>query len=206
MIVKVCGLREKENISEICTSDVQMIGLNFYPLSSRFISAYDEEAIQAIPNYIKKAGVFVNADATFVKDKIETYGLDYVQLHGDEDFAYCKEISEKCRVIKVFRIDDEFDWSSVDDYSKIAEYFLFDTKTSAFGGSGKKFNWEILDNYKEATPFLLSGGIGPADAMIINTISHPQFAGIDINSKFEIAPAFKSKQLVDTFLTVLNTT
>ena len=206
MIVKVCGLREKENISEICTSDVQMIGLNFYPLSSRFISAYDEEAIQAIPNYIKKAGVFVNADATFVKDKIETYGLDYVQLHGDEDFAYCKEISEKCRVIKVFRIDDEFDWSSVDDYSKIAEYFLFDTKTSAFGGSGKKFNWEILDNYKEATPFLLSGGIGPADAMIINTISHPQFAGIDINSKFEIAPAFKSKQLVDTFLTALNTT
>ena len=206
MIVKVCGLREKENISEICTSDVQMIGLNFYPLSSRFISAYDEEAIQAIPNYIKKAGVFVNADATFVKDKIETYGLDDVQLHGDEDFAYCKEISEKCRVIKVFRIDDEFDWSSVDDYSKIAEYFLFDTKTSAFGGSGKKFNWEILDNYKEATPFLLSGGIGPADAMIINTISHPQFAGIDINSKFEIAPAFKSKQLVDTFLTVLNTT
>ena len=206
MIVKVCGLREEENISEICTSDVQMIGLNFYPLSSRFISAYDEEAIQAIPNYIKKAGVFVNADATFVKDKIETYGLDYVQLHGDEDFTYCKEISEKCRVIKVFRIDDEFDWSSVDDYSKIAEYFLFDTKTSAFGGSGKKFNWEILDNYKEATPFLLSGGIGPADAMIINTISHPQFAGIDINSKFEIAPAFKSKQLVDTFLTVLNTT
>ena len=206
MIVKVCGLREKENISDICASDVQMIGLNFYPLSSRFISTYDEEAIQAIPNYIKKAGVFVNADVNFVKDKIETYGLDYVQLHGDEDFEYCKKLSDECRVIKVFRIDDEFDWSIVDDYSKIAEYFLFDTKTAAFGGSGKKFNWEILDNYQEATPFLLSGGIGPADAMIINTITHPQFAGIDINSKFEIAPAFKSKELVDTFLTVLNTT
>jgi phosphoribosylanthranilate isomerase len=205
MIVKVCGLRDKDNIKDICASDIQMVGLNFYPLSSRFIASYDENSISAIPNYIKKVGVFVNGDIQFVKDKISTYQLDYVQLHGDEDIAYCKEISQSCRVIKVFRIDDSFDWSIVSDYTKISEYFLFDTKTPAFGGSGKKFSWGNLDNYEEATPFLLSGGIGPSDAMIVNQFQHTQFAGIDINSKFELAPAVKSKQLVDTFLTVLNT-
>lgn len=205
MIIKVCGLRDQDNIKEVCTSDIQMVGLNFYPLSSRYISSYDEKSISSIPNYMKKVGVFVNADIPFVKDKINTYSLDYVQLHGDEDIAYCEEISKSCRVIKVFRVDDSFDWSVVPGYSKIAEYFLFDTKTPAFGGSGKKFGWDILDNYEEATPFLLSGGIGPADAMIVNQFQHPQLAGIDINSKFEIAPAVKSKQLIDTFLTVLNT-
>ncbi len=206
MIIKVCGLREKENIKEICATDIHMIGLNFYPLSSRFVSEFNEGAIHAIPDYIKKVGVFVNADLAFVKDKTNTYGLDYVQLHGDEDFDYCKEISEACRVIKVFRVDDKFDWSTVAEYSRIAEYFLFDTKTPAFGGSGKKFKWDMLNKYQEATPFLLSGGIGPSDAMLIKMITHPQFAGVDINSKFEIAPALKSKELVDTFLTVLKTT
>ncbi len=205
MIVKVCGLRDKDNIKDICTSDIQMVGLNFYPLSSRYISAYDEDSISAIPNYIKKVGVFVNADIPFVTDKIDTYQLDYVQLHGDEDISYCEKMSKVCRVIKVFRIDATFDWSIVPPYSKIAEYFLFDTKTPAFGGSGKKFGWDILDKYEEATPFLLSGGIGPADAIMVNQFQHPQFVGIDINSKFELAPAVKSKQLIDTFLTVLNT-
>jgi len=204
MITKVCGLRDKENIKNVCASDIDMIGLNFYPLSSRYVAAYDEETIAVIPNYIKKVGVFVNAELSFITDKIRTYKLDYVQLHGDEDISYCEEISKLCRVIKVFRIDDSFDWTVVPSFSRVAEYYLFDTKTPAFGGSGKKFGWDILENYTEATPFLLSGGIGPADAIMINQFQHPQFVGIDINSKFEIAPAVKSKQLIDTFLTVLN--
>lgn len=203
MIIKVCGMRDRQNIKDICSLDIDMLGLNFYPASSRFIAQYDKSSVELIPDSIKRVGVFVNASYDFVLDKLQTYSLDYVQLHGDESVEYCTLIQETAPVIKVFRIDEEFDMSTIDKFESCAAYYLFDTRTKSFGGSGKKFNWEMLDQYKGSKPFMLSGGIGPADALDLLQFRHQQFAGIDINSKFELAPAVKSKNSIHTFLTVL---
>jgi len=204
MIVKVCGMRDAQNINNICQLDIHWIGLNFYKPSSRFIAKYEKESIDQIPKHIKRVGVFVNENIESILQIVEQYELDYVQLHGDESPLFCKNIGQICKIIKVFRIDETFNMSRTSDYSTVVDYFLFDTNTKQFGGSGKKFNWDILSTYEGTTPFLLSGGIGPTDTDELLQLNHPQYAGIDINSKFEIAPAIKSKALIETFLTTLN--
>lgn len=204
MIVKVCGLRDEQNIQDICQLQIQWIGLNFYKPSSRYIATYEKESISKIPNHIKRVGVFVNGDLETIRQIVEQYELDYVQLHGDESVSFCESISTFCTVIKVFRIDSEFKMPLTEDYESTVDYFLFDTNSKHFGGSGKKFNWDILSQYTGTTPFLLSGGIGPEDTTDLKKLEHPQFIGIDINSKFELAPAVKSKALIETFLTKLN--
>ena len=186
MIIKVCGLRDRANHQEISNLDVEMIGINLYKPSSRFIGAYRlEQVVDQL-----RVGVFVKASIEAIKEAIDTHQLDLLQLHGDEDVEYCKEAQSLKPIIKVFRIDPDFDWSVILDFS-FADYILLDTKTAKYGGSGKKFDWSILNLYTIDTPFLLSGGIGPDDIEDIKKIQHPQFAGVDINSKFEISPALK---------------
>lgn len=203
MIVKVCGMRDRQNMRDICSLAIDMIGLNFYPASSRYIAKYEEGSINQIPDTIKRVGVFVNATEEFITDKIDSYMLDYVQLHGDESVESCESIQKRCQVIKVFRIDEDFDMSDIVPFESCADYFLFDTRCKTFGGSGKKFNWDMLAAYSGSIPFLLSGGIGSEDAIELSRFRHDQFVGIDINSKFELAPAVKSKDIIETFLTVL---
>lgn len=203
MIVKVCGMRDRQNIQDICALSINMIGLNFYPQSSRYIAQYDAASIERIPKHVKRVGVFVNASYDFLLDRIETFSLDYIQLHGDESVDYCSLVKESCPVIKVFRIDESFEMSSITEFENEADYFLFDTRCKSYGGSGKKFNWDMLDQYTGQKGFMLSGGIGPEDALALCQFKHDQFVGIDINSKFELAPAIKSKDSINTFLTVL---
>lgn len=206
MIIKVCGLRNRVNINEISQLDIQMIGLNFYPPSSRYIPRYDELAIQQIAQDISKVGVFVKEGLKTLQDITQQYGLDYVQLHGDESVDYCRAASQFAKVIKVFRVDDEFSFSDIKPYETSVDYFLFDTKTTDYGGSGRQFSWDMLQQYQGTKPFLLSGGIGPDDAAAIKSIDHPSFAGIDINSRFELAPAIKSYDMIATFINQLNQT
>lgn len=194
MIIKVCGLRDRENHQEISNLDVEMIGINLYEPSSRFIGDYRLEQIEGQ----LRVGVFVKASISDLKQAITEHDLDLLQLHGDEDVAYCKEAQILKPIIKVFRIDPDFDWNIISDFA-FAEYILLDTKTKLFGGSGKKFDWSILDRYTLDTPFLLSGGIGPEDVVSIKNIKHPKFIGVDINSKFEISPAMKDLSLVSAF-------
>ena len=194
MIIKVCGLRDRENHQEISNLDVEMIGINLYEPSSRFIGDYRLEQIEGQ----LRVGVFVKASISDLKQAITEHDLDLLQLHGDEDVAYCKEAQILKPIIKVFRIDPDFDWNIISDFA-FADYILLDTKTKLFGGSGKKFDWSILDRYTLDTPFLLSGGIGPEDVVSIKNIKHPKFIGVDINSKFEISPAMKDLSLVSAF-------
>lgn len=195
MIIKVCGLKDKENILAISNLNIDMVGYNFYPQSPRFV----EQDLPSLPNHIKKAGVFVNADIETIAEKVKRYKLDFVQLHGNETLEFTKMVHTITPVIKVFGIGDSFDFKLIDEY-QFCEYLLFDTASKNYGGSGKKFNWEIIDKLNIKTPFLLSGGIGPDDIAIIKNVSHPYFVGIDINSKFELMPGIKSFDLLKTFI------
>ncbi len=194
MRIKICGLTEPINIDAITECDVDMIGLNFYPASSRYVAVDSLE----IPDSIEKVGVFVNATYEDILNKTNHFGLNYVQLHGDEDIEFCRQIRAFVPVIKVFRIHQGFDWKLLDNFL-FCDMFLFDTYTKDFGGSGHKFDWAELSNKDITKPWLLSGGIGPEDVEEILQISSPSFYGVDINSRFEISPGIKDVQKVKNF-------
>ncbi len=200
MLYKICGMRDKSNVEELSELAIHMVGLNFYPESKRYITdENDEDAFDSLSDDISLVGVFVQEEFDLVSDYIESYQLDYVQLHGGESSMYCNAMKDLAGVIKVFSVDDEFDFKSTEAFEDV-DYFLFDTKTKDHGGSGNKFNWAKLDEYHGETPFFLAGGIGPDDYEIVKQIIHKQFAGVDLNSKFEISPALKNISLIKDFI------
>lgn len=201
MIVKVCGIANSEFIHRLDEIPVDLIGFIFYPVSGRYvINKLSADLIKSVPKHIKKVGVFVNEKLETVLKITHNYQLDYAQLHGDEDVAFVEQLAQNIKVIKAFRVHDNFNFRRLADYNGLCKYFLFDTKDKLVGGTGKKFNWDILGNYTGNTPFLLSGGITPADAEKITHMRHPMFKGIDINSGFEIEPGKKDIQQIQLFI------
>jgi len=194
MHIKVCGLIEQKNINAISECGVDMIGLNFYPSSLRYVTL--DNAV--ISEYIEKVGVFVNATYEDILSKTNHFGLNYIQLHGDENTDFCREIQAFVPVIKVFRIHQSFDWELLDEF-QFCDMFLFDTYTKDFGGSGHKFDWSELSNRDITRPWILSGGIGPEDIEKILSMESTSFYGVDINSRFETAPGIKDVQKVKEF-------
>lgn len=198
MIIKVCGLKFDQNLIEISALDIDMVGYNFYEPSPRYV----QKKLPNISSHIKKVGVFVNASESFILQKVKEFNLDYTQLHGDENPEFCTKIKACIPVIKVFRVKDQFDMNFLNSFD-FCDFFLFDTATKQYGGSGMKFDWSLLNEFDIKVPFLLSGGIGAEDLDDILKISHPKFVGIDINSKFEISPGLKDVVLINGFLTLL---
>jgi len=200
MVYKICGMRDRANVEALSTLPIHMVGLNFYPKSKRYVSEENEEtAFDSLSEDISLVGVFVDEEFDVVSSYIESYQLDYVQLHGSESSMYCTMMKDLAGVIKVFGVDSNFDFKSTTDFEDV-DYFLFDTKTPAHGGSGTKFDWSKLNEYEGTTPFLLAGGIGSDDAKEIIAIKHPRFAGVDLNSKFETSPAVKDIRLINDFI------
>jgi phosphoribosylanthranilate isomerase len=105
----------------------------------------------------------------------------------------------QCKIIKAFGVNESFDFPVTKEYSDFCELFLFDTKSSDYGGTGRKFDWRTLENYRGTVPFLLSGGIDYEDFDIISKINHPQFLGVDLNSRFEIMPGIKDIEKIKLF-------
>ena len=188
MELKVCGLKFKENIREVMEVRPDYIGLIFYEKSPRFIDGLEQDFVRTLAG-VKKVGVFVNSDSEFVFSTVEKYGLDMVQLHGDETLDQAKELhSRNIEIIKVFSVKDKLppDWKAYKPFSK---YFLFDTSTANFGGSGQHFDWDIL--HEVTHPFFLSGGIRAEDIENIKKLQWSNLIGIDVNSKVELTPGMK---------------
>ena len=192
-------MREAENIREVEALDIDLIGFIFWPKSSRYVS----ERPAYLPTNCKRVGVFVDEDIEVVKKIAHDYALDYIQLHGHESTAYCAQL-KGLKLIKAFNIATAEDFGQTKSYEKLVDYFLFDAKGKSVGGNGTKFEWSVLDDYHGPTPFILSGGIGPDDATSIRRFHHPQLAGIDLNSRFELAPSLKNVTALQKFLNELN--
>ncbi len=202
MKIKVCGLKYALNLQEIGELPIDYAGFIFVNQSPRNVD-YSPALMLAMNKLnCKKVGVFVNAPTYFIKAKAELFGLNVIQLHGDESAYQIDALSKDYEVIKVFSVGDDFDFD-LEQY-KNADYFLFDTKGKKRGGNGTKFKWDLLKNYKGETPFILSGGIGPQDVEDIQRINHSKFAGIDVNSGFESEPGLKKTELLKEFIKVLN--
>lgn len=205
VLIKVCGMREPDNIRDILTLYPDFLGLIFYPKSSRYVTSPTIINNIRFGQNIKKTGVFVNATEDEIMQKVKLYELQAVQLHGEESVVLCRSLRNKgVLVLKAFQIYAAEDFEDTLLYNDQVDYFLFDTKTASYGGSGSKFDWSLLDAYHGNTPFFLSGGIGPDDVQAIQKINHPLFRGVDLNSRFEIAPAIKSYKLLQQFIKQLN--
>ena len=199
MIVKVCGMRDGDNIREVEQLSIDWMGFIFYPKSSRYVS----EVPAYLPTKCKRVGVFVDASTDEIIKKIHDFSLDAIQLHSNESpeqISHLLSLTSHLSIIKAFNIATAEDLKSTASYTGLADYFLFDTKGQSVGGNGEKFDWSVLSNYEGDTPFLLSGGIGPDDAARVSSFHHPKCAGIDLNSKFESSPAFKDVTTLSRFL------
>lgn len=197
-------MRDPGNICSLEALDIDIIGFIFYPPSPRFVP--DDGRLDDIVFRCgkKKTGVFVNEKPEILIDKAKRYCLDYIQLHGDESPETCEALRRQgCAVIKAFPVATKEDFKYTDDYPCCADYFLFDTKNVNYGGSGKRFDWSLLDEYRGSTPFLLSGGLTPDCADEISLLRHPMFAGIDLNSGFETSPAVKDIDKLKDFINTI---
>jgi phosphoribosylanthranilate isomerase len=201
MKLKVCGMRDKMNVLDLIEIKPEYIGFIFYPKSKRFVGETFEKNIpESIPAYIQKIGVFVNETLEIVKQKAKFYGLDFIQLHGDESAEYVENIKkEGLKVIKAFGISENFDFKVLDLYKNHCNYFLFDYKSDDYGGVGKKFNWEYLFQYKGNVPFFLSGGIDLDSLESLSILNDLPIYALDINSKFEIEPGLKNIEKIKEF-------
>ena len=271
--IKVCGMRDAQNIVDLLELPIDYIGFIFYEKSPRYVELMPQLINSNKFKKINKVGVFVNADIDFILSKITQFGLNTIQLHGKETPQYLMNlkikinelISNKLKPIinsellianklplntnelqlnsnelqlnsnelqlnsnelelnthqlevqinnselinselkisiwKAFSVDEQFDFDNTKPYEQLADAFLFDTKTPQHGGSGQKFNWDLLQNYQGQTPFFLSGGISASDTEGVKLFTHPKFSGLDLNSKFEISPAFKDIELLKKFI------
>ncbi len=211
--VKVCGMRDIANIEALVKLPIQYMGFIFYEKSSRHIDEATTKQLEAafsflefknLYRHIEKVGVFVNAEEDYILEKVERLQLDYVQLHGRESVFFCEKLAKRdIKIIKAFSVDERFRFTNTDFYQFFCEYFLFDTKGKLPGGNGESFNWKLLENYTGNTPFFLSGGIKKEDASIIKQLDFECLHAIDINSKFETAPALKDIPSIKQFLSDL---
>lgn len=207
MRIKVCGMTKAEQVLQLDELGVEFAGFIFYPKSPRYVLSHmSKEQLKKLKGkHINKVGVFVNTPVEEVLQLVDACGLYLVQLHGDENPRYCEQIANYVTVVKAFRLREGEDilWRAK-DYQDAADMFLFDTEGAGYGGTGKKFNWDILKGGNVRKPFFLSGGIQPEDVELLKAFEKESVAkdlfAVDINSKFELAPGLKDMEKIQTFV------
>lgn len=222
MIIKVCGMREPENIRAVEELGIDWMGFIFYPKSPRYVSQVNSLA-GIIPDYsplskiekrVKRVGVFVDDMPQNIVTHVYNDHLDIVQLHGDESPVMMDnlrrtldpDIRPDIKLMKALAVSSKNDIERWRAYEGHADYLLFDTRCPGKGGSGEQFDWSVLEAYDGTIPFLLSGGIGPDDAERVRAFHHPQCIGIDLNSCFETEPGVKDAALLKQLIEKINTT
>ena len=198
MKIKVCGMRDADNILNVAKLAPHYMGFIFYKKSIRFVK--EERAIDLLQNFpaIKKVGVFVDAKLDYILQKVHRHGLSHVQLHGKEQVNFCQKIKKaaKIRIIKAVSVTEDFNFSILQPYQEVVDYLLFDTKCSGYGGSGITFNWNILKNYNNQLPIFLSGGLSLDNIQSAKKLSFLKIHALDLNSCFEKKPALKDIKLL----------
>ena len=199
-LLKVCGMRDADNIRAVEALGVDWMGFICWQGSARYVG----EPPSYLPQRARRIGVFVNPTIEEVQSQVLALGLDIIQLHGSESATFCCEVhaATSLPIVKAFAIKQQSDLERTSEYVD-CDYFLFDTPSPLIGGSGKQFDWSLLDAYDGRTPFLLSGGIGPDDAKRLRCYSHPRCIGFDVNSRFERSAALKDLEALHTFIHTL---
>lgn len=236
MIIKVCGLRDGENIRQVAALGVDWIGMVFWDKSPRNVTmipthagiipdrapATNDSAATPLPSKVGgggcnsplRVGVFVDEMAQNIITRAVNFRLDIIQLHGHETPTLIRnlratldpDLRPGIKIMKAISVSCRDDIAAYRTYADCVDYLLFDTKCPTAGGSGQQFDWQMLDAYDGDLPFLLSGGIGPGDAERIKAFHHPRCIGIDLNSRFELEPGLKDVEALRTFIERIKST
>ncbi len=204
MRVKVCGMTQIDQVDKLADAGVTFAGFIFYPKSPRYVFKHMTTTQIRKENNVNKVGVFVNSSIEEVLHMVDECRLHMVQLHGDESPKYCEKIADYVSVVKAFRLseNDSVEWM-IRPFMDVCDMFMFDTMGAGYGGTGKKFDWNLLKGQTIGKPFFLSGGIEPGDEEKLKEFTGEPVAkalfAIDINSKFEVAPGFKDMEKVKAF-------
>ena len=204
MKLKVCGLTKTDQIHELISMKIDFLGFIFYEKSPRYVLNHLSLSQISGIKHSGKVGVFVNESVENIVAIAEDTALNYIQLHGDEEENFIDELRNKLnketKIIKVFRVGKEFEnlKFKIQNLKSDVDYFLFDTDSKAFGGTGKTFNWQILNELDIPKPYFLSGGISPENCKDIRNIKQQPFA-LDINSKFETEAGNKDLEKIKNF-------
>jgi len=201
--LKVCGMREADNIVEVASLQPDYMGFIFYEKSKRFVGN-DFYVPNNFSSAIRRVGVFVNEKVDAILRQISRYKLDYVQLHGNESPEDCKSLMEKVGVIKVFSVDSEFDFDKTKPYQLYSDFFLFDTKSESYGGSGESFDWNLLRKYDQQVPFFLSGGLSLNNIRDVKGLKDMNLHSLDVNSGVEISPGLKNIEKIKSIKSIIN--
>ncbi|GAA3929932.1 phosphoribosylanthranilate isomerase [Hymenobacter algoricola] len=191
--LKVCGMKYAANIAEVAALKPDFMGFIFHAGSARYVGQeLDAALLRRLPAGLRTVGVFVDADTEYVLAQVRRYGLDLAQLHGHEPPAQCAALQAAgVAVIKAFAVGSSFDQRALEPYVPYCSYFLFDTKGPQPGGNGTAFDWRLLRDYHLPVPYLLAGGLELANAPELLRLPLPGLLGLDLNSRFETAPARK---------------
>ena len=204
MRIKVCGMTQIEQVDRLAELGVTFAGFIFYPKSPRYVFKHMTTTQIRKENNINKVGVFVNAPVEEVLHMVDECRLHMVQLHGDESPKYCEKIADYVSVVKAFRMseNDSVQWM-IRPFMEVCDMFMFDTMGAGYGGTGKKFDWNLLNGQTIGKPFFLSGGIEPGDEESLRQFTTEPVAkalfAVDINSRFELAPGIKQLEKIRTF-------
>ena len=203
MKIKVCGLFDKDNLKQVLELEPDYIGFNFYPASKRFCKFSELPDLDFGKTEI--VGIFVNASAALIQEHVGRFNLSLVQLHGTENVEQAIELKNRlpnCKIIKVFGVEEQSDLKDLQSWASISDFYLFDKKAISFGGTGKKFDWDILNKNPPAKKFFLAGGIGPEDVRSIKLLSQvlPDLFAVDINSRFEDKAGLKQVECIKKFI------
>jgi len=195
-------MRDPANMVDVASLQPDYMGFIFYENSKRFVGN-DFSISYEFPHAIRRVGVFVNEEVDTILKQVSRHKLDYVQLHGNELPEDCEALIERVGVIKVFSIDNQFDFNSTKAYQPFSDFFLFDTKTESYGGSGKTFDWSLLKKYDQQIPFFLSGGLSSENIESVEELKDMNLHAVDINSGVETAPGLKDIPKINSIKSIL---
>ncbi len=204
MQFKVCGINDITQANALAAMGAQYIGFIFYPNSKRYV--LEKLSLTELANFkpvaAKKVGVFVNMELAELLHIVNSTGLDMVQLHGDETPEFCAAVRQHVKTIKVFRVAAAV--PAFAPFENVVDYFLFDTDSALYGGTGQHFNWELIKGTNIPKPYFLSGGIGPNDIQGVQVMEKTKagktLEALDLNSQFELEPGIKNLEKIKTFI------
>lgn len=201
--LKVCGMRDAENIRQVGALAPDFMGFIFYNGSPRYVGP-DFAIPDSLPARIKRVGVFVNESTDEIIATVKKHRLDFVQLHGHESADQCRRLKATgVGVIKVFSVGDDTRFTETAEYREVVDYFLFDTKGKYFGGNARRFDWQLLTRYDQQVPFFLSGGISPENIAEVLSLGDLNIAAVDVNSGVELKPAWKDVEKIRNIRKIL---
>lgn len=202
--IKVCGMKHEENIRAVAALMPAYLGFIFYPSSPRYVGS-NFSVPAGLPQQAGRVGVFVNENPQIILNLARLHQLTHLQLHGDEPVSHCYFLRRHgFKIIKAFGIHPEFDFSTLRSYTHVVDFFLFDTHTRHYGGSGKVFNWELLKHYNHNIPFFLSGGLSVEVLRTIALPRHPCLYALDVNSGVEERPGVKNVAAIRELLQTIS--